>query len=302
MIFFKNLPLNILLNSIFFLFLMHSAFPDTSISADTSKSVVIEFSGGVSFAVYNALNWKGVDANSLVLTTDPVYKYSLRKASSSQIFQVKLDLGFTYYYDSVWNKHADAIHAHYIYKGGNKPYSHTLSALFNTHLLKSYSYSYAPGTGKAIRQQTEKMFNPALLEMGFGSAYAFKNQSVVNVSLATARLKLLPDSVSAPAGENIPIGVFAGGFMYFDYGFSTQYYLLKKLGSKTELAWNGKLFLKGFHRTMFDMDISNILTVRLTKMMRLKAEIKLVYAPVISFKPQYHNEFLFGLFYNSVIK
>lgn len=47
------------------------------------------------------------------------------------------------------------------------------------------------------------------------------------------------------------------------------------------------------------MDVSNKLNYKVWKWVQLKADIKMIYDPIISYKMQYRNELLFGVFYES---
>ncbi|MDQ3051587.1 MAG: hypothetical protein M3Q95_11925 [Bacteroidota bacterium] len=269
-------------------------------SDDTTKTSRAEFSGGLSFSLNHSSSPYSVSGYSLLLISDLGVYYELSTMKASHIYTSKLDIGFTYFQDSIWYKHADKLQVHYLYKAGKNPFSHSLSSLFHSHILNTYSYSSDPVTGKVSSKKTESFLNPFLLEMGLGSGYRISGESVINVSLATARIRSFPESNKAVTTESIPLGTFNSGIIYFDYGFSIQYYLVKEIKSKTEINCNGKIFIKGIERDQYDMDLSNTLIIRLSGWVRLKAEFKFVYAPGISYKPRYYNELSLGLFYNPV--
>lgn len=269
-------------------------------SDDTTKFTRTEFSGGLSFSFNHATTPKSSPGYTIILISDIGIKYDQVNRNASHLYNSKLDIGFTYFQDSIWQKHADRIQFHYLYKAGKTPFSHTFSALFDSHILNTYSYSPDPLTGKVSSKRTENFLNPFLLELGMGSAYRIATNSVINVSLATARIRSFPDSGTTVTSENIPLGIFNSGIIYFDYGFSIQYYFVKEIKSKTELKCDGKIFIKGIERDQFDMNLSNILIIRLSRLIRMKAEIRMVYTPEISYKPRYYNEISIGLFYNPV--
>lgn len=273
---------------------------NSGFSDDTTKTTRTEFSGGLSFSLNHASVPNSSPGYNILLISDLGVKYDQFNRNASHLCNSKLDIGFTYFQDSIWLKHADRIQFHYLYKAGKSPFSHTFSALFDSHILNTYSYAADPLTGKVSSKKTENFLNPFLLEMGMGSAYRIAKHSVINVSLATARIRSFPDSGTTVTSENIPLGTFNSGSIYFDYGFSIQYYLVKEIKSKTEVKCDGKIFIKGIERDQYDMNLSNTLIIRLSGLVRMKAEFRMVYAPEISYKPRYYNEISVGLFYNPV--
>ena len=255
---------------------------------------------GLSTAILHQLNWRGLDHNSISFTTDVDYSWDKSGHKSEQYFKLNLDIGFTWHPDSIWHKHIDTFQSQYMFKADKKRFSQTGSALITGGFLNDYEYTFNSITGKTDRTKIGSFFMPSSFETGVGSGYSFFQHSVINVSLATARLRLVQRKSQTREVEGIIIGSSSTKSLFFDYGFSIQYYISKELNRFMELKANGKMFIKEFHRSNIEIDLRNDLSIKLTRHFRIKADIKVVYAPAFSYKFQFRNEFLLGLFYETV--
>jgi len=265
-------------------------------AADTSQSVMSKLIGGISFSMLNQSNWQGVYFNSYSFATDADYNFTKTRTLSRDLLTLKLELGFTRILDSLWYKHADQLSGQYIFKMGRKKTSQTATCLLNAKLLNSFNYSVHPHTGKKIKNKTGSFFNPSTFESGYGIGYTFLKQSIVNFSLATARLRILHDTEILVQDGIINVTHFGHNQVVFDYGFSLQYNILHDLSKLISFNSTGKMFLKGVDNNKVEMDISQKWILKITKNLHMKTDVKLVYAPLISHKMQMRNELMFGFY------
>ncbi|MBL0342325.1 MAG: hypothetical protein IPP71_16305 [Bacteroidetes bacterium] len=179
-------------------------------------------------------------------------------------------------------------------------YSYTLS--FTTQLFNSYTSYFDPVIKQTKREWAGSILNPATFENGFGLGLSFGKKSMLNVSLATVRLRTEPIIRSQSTTNKNVIGNLPRGKLIFDYGVSTQALTSNELTEKLAMNSTAKFFIKGFQREYFELDVSNKINYTIWKCFQLRADVKLVYDPLVSLKMQYRNELLFGVFYDSAKK
>lgn len=240
-----------------------------------------------------------MDLNSYSFSADVEYNFNKTRFFSRDFLNLKFEMGFTRILDSSWYKHADLLSSQYILKVGQKRWSQSASCLLTAKLLNSYDYSFNAQTGNQNKTQTGSFFSPSSLEIGYGSGYTFLKQSIINLSLATARLRITRENGLFLNDGSIPLLLKGNNMVLFDYGFSLQYSIIHDITKIIGFYSSGKMFLKGIHRDKVEMDISQKWMVKITKNLHLRTDVKVVYAPVNSHKMQFRNEFLIGFYYDS---
>lgn len=270
-----------------------------SFIGDTSKVVSQKFTGSVASSFTNSQNWKGSTFNSLSVALNIDFNRMTETKNSNILFVVKTELGFTKFIDSLWNKHADKLNCNFVWKHKKRKIDHSCEASLTTQLLNSYLYTYDPLVKQTKSEWSGSLLNPATLDVGYGFAYSFWKNSMLNFSFATVRLKTEPIIKSLTLKDNKAIGRINRGQVFFDYGISAQALTDKDFTDNFSFHSTARFYMKGFNRESVEMDVSNKLNYKVWKWVQLRADIKMIYDPLISYKMQYRNELLFGVFYES---
>lgn len=265
--------------------------------ADSTHTIVSKLNAGLNLSVLNTSNWQGSGFVSFSYSSDIEFDFIKTTPHSKHIYDLTVELGFTRIMDSIWQKHADHVGSQYIFKTGTKKWSQTATIILSAKMLNSYDYAFNTGSGTTGKSRTGSFFSPSVLEIGYGCGFTFFQHSIVNVSLASARLRVIHDSSSDVSNNSIPVAGLQNSKVYFDYGFSLQYILTIAIIRQMEFNSNGKMFLKDFNRDNIETELSGSCLFKVTKYLRLRADFKIMYAPAVSYKLQFRNEFLIGFFY-----
>ncbi len=265
--------------------------------ADSTKVQSQKLKVSLTGSLLSLANWKGETFESVTLLSATNYQSNKAIGAGLHMFTGKSELGYNYIKDSLWNKQADLLNLQYLVKIQRQKVSQSVNALLNTQLLTSFRYEMDINQQKYQRIRTGTFMNPASMELGYGMNILFWQKSALNISIASARLRVDPITNSLTKPFEGVIGRVNKGWLLFDYGISGQLLVVKRFPN--ELEWNssGKLFLKGFTKDAIQFDISNTLSYQFWKHLEMKADLKWIYDPMISFRMQYRNELLFGFVY-----
>lgn len=265
--------------------------------ADSTAVQHRKFSANLSGSLLSLYNWKGESLASFTILSGLDYYSSRSKGFRQGILSGKSELGFTHIIDSVWTKQSDRFNMQYLMKKEGRKFSHSLNTLVNSQFLNSYKYEIDVKQKSLQRKWTGTFMNPSTVELGYGMNLLFWKKSSLNIAIASARFRVDPVTETALKPATGVVGKVKRGWLLFDYGISGQLFLIKNFSK--ELEWNatGKLFLKGFEKEAVQFDISNTMSYKFWKYLEMRADLKWVYDPLVSFRMQYRNELLFGFIY-----
>lgn len=264
-------------------------------SATVQNKLVLNLSG----SLVNLTNWKGESFTSYTIFNGTDYYYSDVVKSRQRVISGKSELGYTHIIDSLWNKQADLFKIQLLVKNQQQKISQSWNAVLSSQFLNSYKYETDIRTQSLKRKWVGSFMNPAAFELCYGMNVMFWQKSMINIGIASARLRVDPvlDAILPPAIT--VVGRVKRGQILFDYGVSGQYLVVKTLTPAIDWNSSGKIFLKGFDKSAYQFDISNTMSYKLWKYIEMRADLKWVYDPMISRKMQYRNEMLFGLVFKS---
>jgi len=278
--------------SLFILF-VSLAFSER-IFADSTHTIDRKLNANLSGSFLNLSNWKGESFGSFTIFLGSDY-YSRRATGSQQrILTGKSEVGYAHRFDSLWSKQSDSFNLQFVLKLQNRKFSQSLNAFLNSQLLNSYA-TVTDGNQQRLKRKWKGSFmNPSTVELGYGLNVLFWEKSNLNIAIASARFRIDPVYENQPKPASGVFGKVNRGWLLFDYGLSGQLLLVKNLSN--ELEWNstGKVFLKGFKKETIQFDVTNTMSYKFWKHIEMRADVKLVYDPLVSFKMQYRNELLFG--------
>jgi len=250
----------------------------------------------LSGSILSLSNWKGESFESVTFLSGTDYYSNSIKGIRQHIFTGKSELGYSFIHDSIWSKQNDILNLQYLVKIQRKNVSHSVNAFLNTQLLTSFKYEKDVNQ-EYRRQRVGTFMNPAAMEFGYGMNILFWQQSTLNISIASARLRVSPITTSTARPKQDVVGKVNKGWLLFDYGLSGQLIVIKKFSKEVEWNSSGKMFLKGFSKDEVQFDISNTMSYQFWKYLEMRADLKLVYDPLISFRLQHRNELQFGFVY-----
>jgi hypothetical protein len=258
-----------------------------------------KFSVNLSSAFLNSSNWKGSSTSSFSTTVNSDFYLATTTEMAGLVFTVKSDLGFTKFIDSIWNKHSDKLYAQLIWKKKKYKIDQSYATSITAQLLNSYSYQYDPVLNTTSKTLSGTFFNPANFDVGYGIGISFWRNSIFNLSVASARIKIDPAENTSDIANSLRLGSVKHGTIFFDYGFSLQILVLKVWKEKFEVNSSSKFFIESFELSHLHMDMSHKINYSIWKWLQLRADIRMVYDPTTSMKMQYRNELLFGVFYEA---
>ena len=264
--------------------------------ADSTYSYYRKFNLNLSGSFIGLNNWKGESYKNVTFLSGSDF-YSSRTAGINHVIvSAKTELGFNGILDSSWVKSADLFNIQYLVRKRNKSLSQSWNALMNSQFMTTFVYEMN-SSQQLVRKWKGTFLNPSSVELGYGLGLLFWEKSMINLSLASARFRVDPAVESYVQPEHGVLGQVKRGFLIFDYGVSGQLLLVKNFS--TALEWNssGKVFMKGVQKEQIQFDISNTMSYKFWKFLEMRADLKWVYDPLISFRMQYRNEILFGLFF-----
>lgn len=264
------------------------------IVADSTNACSRKLNANLSGSFLNLSNWNGESFGSVAIFSGSDYYSSRATGSKQRIFTGKSEVGYIHIFDSLWSKQSDLFNLQFVLKLQNRKFSQSLNALLNSQLLNSYAIVTDVKQQRLKRKWKGSFMNPSTVEMGYGLNVLFWEKSNFNIAIASARFRIDPVYENQPKPAKGVFGKVKRGWLLFDYGFSGQLVLVKNLSN--DLEWNstGKIFFKGFNKGTIQFDVTNTMSYKFWKYIEMRADLKLVYDPLVSFKMQYRNELLFG--------
>lgn len=102
---------------------------------------------------------------------------------------LRYDLGFTYFIDSLWMKNRDKIELNII---GQRTVSNKLkpsiTMLFVSNIF-SEKVKYLKSDGSVYKFQSGGLLNPGFIQLAYGFSYGIDSQNYLNCSIATIRMQ-----------------------------------------------------------------------------------------------------------------
>jgi hypothetical protein len=268
------------------LYLLPVSAGNTDSVTAPSEPVSWRLLSAVSGSLTGATNWRGAGYRSFSFNGNAVLIYRKSGKHWYRSHSGHWDLGFTRFQDSLWQKHADQLRLQLLWCKDSGSGRHSITVSGRTQLLDSYQYYYDSFKDQTIRQWSGTFMNPAELEAGYGFCWRIPNTGTVNLAIATLRLR------NEPHYQN------QSSRAYIDYGCSLQALFIRPLGKYSDWYFSGRFFLNGAGRDQIVMDALNRITFKVWKFFQLRLESRVVYEPLFSYRLQYRNEILAGLFFD----
>jgi len=242
-------------------------------------------------------NWQNVDYRNYFFLGN--IDYSLRVSSDKfkQLYQVRGELGFLKFIDSTWFKNSDNFNILTQWtEYSTKAITHSYSIILKTQFTDTWKYN-SDINGETTREWRGGILNPATLMIAYGLNYDFWERCFINLALATIKVSTRPryDNELLPTEKEL--ARTAKSFIISEYGMSIQSAITKKISGN--VSWDNKtlFFTNGINKNQITWDFQNRFTFVSLKYLQLRADTHIVYDPQYSYRFQYKQELLIGLFY-----
>jgi len=240
----------------------------------------------------NNKNWKGIDNNSLFVTSSTNLSYKKNNTNSSRINELRLELGYQNFFDSAWIKTSDNFFISSIWiLNKRQGLKESFSLSLKTQLTDTWDYTILKPDDKPTWKSGP--FVPFTFITGYGMNWFFRENSYVNFSFVSIKI------YSRPKAENIflenKIIAKTDKVIFFsDYGFNLQGVLKKKLSLNS--SWENKFsfFSKGLEKKTTNFDMQNTFSFFPFHYIKIRFENKITYDFTVSNKLQFRNELLVG--------
>lgn len=278
----------------------YSYVQDTSEKKDSIVSRFLLFNGSASASYSDQHNWDTDTRSSVSLSGNFQYRHRLKKFTGwGHDHCILSELSYHNLSDSTWIKGNDFLKINLNWKwDAGKKWLQSCRVYFTTQWMNSYSQNFE-NTGS--KRWQSGFGNPLTLEAGYGiSGYFWKN-SDLSVQFATARINARPRLNYDKRNENEidnSLLVLPHSYIRSEYGFSA-WLNIREVYWNESIIWENTsgLFFNALNRTSLNLDISNRFAYRFLKFMQVRFDTRILYDPAISYRMQYRQEILLGVFY-----
>lgn len=250
-------------------------------------------------AAFRQANDNAPESRSVSLSSELDFSRSVIHHRAKQILQVKSELNYTYFHDSIWNKNLDRLTIEYRATKNSKSLSPEAGCFFLTGLLSDHEYVYDAATGHTESKITGTFLNPASLEIRAGVALHRKEWLTLNFDLSSARLRTFHHAQTTTTADLIPVAEYRTGMLVFDIGINIQYRFSKTFQNGFELSGNGRWFIKNLKKESIDGEIYTRLDYKISKRLRLKTDLRLRYDPAVMPGLWMQTEIQTGFYYEN---
>lgn len=280
----------------------HSVLQDTS-----KKSLAVEdtIPASTTTSLYSSLstsyatssNWNGQDLRNFALQGNVLYSHNLFAATHSHSHQLMADLGYLKYVDSTWEKSLDRLQVNLLWNNTGKKFNTSYTVAFGTQFLPASFPEYDMEQDKLVNRAVGGFLNPFNLQLGYGGVFTFWQKSNINFAFATVQFSSSPKETTATTFTDANVIEGKKAFYFLNYGFSIAAAINKNFGERVQWVNNTRFFGNGLDRDHVNLQLSNMVIVKLWKYLQLRFDTRLAYNPLLNYKMQFRQEALIGFFY-----
>ncbi len=274
------------------------AASDTSICPTwNSNYITTSLYSSLSASYATSSNWNGQDLRNFALVGNVLYSHNLFTATHSHSHQFMADLGYLKYLDSTWEKSLDRLQVNLLWNNTGRKFNSSYTVAFGTQFLPASFPEYDVEQDKLINRQVGGFLNPFNLQLGYGGVFTFWGRSNINFAFATVQFNSSPKEMTAPAFTDANVIEGKRAFYFLNYGFCIATAINKNFGERVQWVNNTRIFGNGLDRDHVNLQLSNMVIVKLWKYLQLRFDTRLAYNPLLNYKMQFRQEALIGFFY-----
>jgi hypothetical protein len=272
---------------------INAELPDSnSYSGELKDSVsksINQFFIATSFVINK--NWKDNTNSNFLLSGN--FKFSTaRNSQLKRITEVQTELAYIKFIDSIWVKNNDRLFISNIWILERKKFNQTISASFTTQITDTWipsSNSLSPD-----RKWKSGPLLPASFLISYGIIYRPMPLNFINLSFPAYKIGSLP--VNGKVNEELKILSHEKRYVLFnEYGISLKMNIESKIFKRISIENYTLLFIGIGSQTIYNLDMSSILSYSPLKNFKLQFENKLFFDEKFSDKMQVKYDMLLGL-------
>lgn len=266
------------------------AILEDSIISEKNLSGKIYLKGFLATSYNNFENWNEKNATGIFLSGQFNINCKKSARNKSTLYELRTELGYYKFIDSSWFKTKDEFFLSIIQTSeGTK----TVQFAFSANLKSQITDTWITRRTGEKRKWVSGPILPATFMTGIGINFMLKQNSFINISIATIKVKSDQPSKSIPENYKI-IGKTKNVILYSEFGCSMQSCILKPFGKYLSFVNKNILFTSGVSLKKLSLDSRNIITYKLFRFIKLQIENRIVYDYLVSSKLQLSNEMLLG--------
>jgi len=219
--------------------------------------------------------------------------FSLGRSSDHQFLTT---LGYVTQRDSIWLKSNDQFRL--IFRWNNRindRYSRSWNVMIQSQWLDSRMFR------EGRFDWTGGFLNPLRLEAAYGFSRQFMKSGSLVLTPATIQVQVMPSKMMRTgAGDDRPFMTVEGSHVFTRYGFNGLLTIDESFFEGV-LVWRNqsRFFMNAISSSHVQFDVHNRVCIRFLKVLQLRLDTVLQYAPETSLRLQYRQEVLLGVFYEN---
>jgi hypothetical protein len=267
----------------------------TGQSPDSSRSNLY-FRGNISCAITGQQNWQGNSEGAITLSAGADLKYNSRKGVNFAEHRFRGELAYLQPQNERWIKNNDLLRISMLcYKKPTTGWKTGFSARLTTQWLSTWKNN--PENNRQLWYGG--FMNPFAFDCSYDFTKPLFKNSRILLSLATVTVTGTPVKRYYGRMEEIMIRG-KNSYIRSRYGCSLQLILDESFRNNTILLdHQSNIVANSLSSDGLRMDIQNRITFKLLRYLQLRFDTRLLYDPVYSYKIQYRQEVLLGVFYDT---
>lgn len=246
-----------------------------------------DLSGSVISERYGAYDASG----SLVLKSMAEYRRRTISREGTREYYAITQLGYASLFDSIWVKQSDLLRIQFRSMRRSGKLSRSWTVMAGTQWMESRRQPGRTGF-------TGGFLNPLRVEAGTGIELRFWKDSRVLLQPAGLTLQFMPKTLRRTGDTDKPFLETSRDLLIARYGLSMQLSIDEQYADG-RLVWRNqsRVFLNALSATQVGVEVLNRFALRFLRVMQLRIETQLNYAPERSLRLEYRQEVLLGVFY-----
>ncbi len=221
---------------------------------------------------------------------------SINKSKCDKFLELRTDLGYTKFTDSIWIKNTDNLWLLFSYRTvSEKKFRNSINASLRTQLTDTW-LSIPNYTGKNERQWRSGPLTPGTTILSYGLNYRFDERTDISVSYASLKIYSF---IPKPESQT-PVFIRAGKVsVNSEYGFNFQLRLEEPINHFISVENRTSFFATGLKKESMIFDFQNRIWVNIYRNIRVRIDSKFFYDALQATGIQSKYELLVGIFFDN---
>jgi hypothetical protein len=200
------------------------------------------------------------------------------------------------YLDSMWYKYSDGWKLNILLnENASKSITHSYAFDISSQFLHTYKYRIDIYE-KQLKEWRGGFLNPATMNFSYNISLNIWEDSNIMLGLSSVRIATRPRYEGMIEPKD-PVATTPHSYILADYGMSAQVNIYaQKITGNLFCDNSSGFFLNGIKKSQMNFDFQNTFTYKFLKYMQLRFDTHIIYDPLVSYRLQYDQEFLIGVF------